>query len=87
MAVLMEQGADLRRILGSKRRLEGREPVFRRTPGLLRGLKLKEGLIEIVHLGPLRERLAPGGRRLPNYGQAIRSVSMQTPRGARDCGG
>ena len=50
MAVLMEQGADPRHIPGNKRRLEGREPVFGRTPGLLRGLKLKEGLIEIVHL-------------------------------------
>ena len=46
----------------SKRRLEGREPVFGGTPGLLRGLKLKEGLIEIVHLGLLR---ATSPRRTP----------------------
>ena len=59
MAVLMEQGADQRRIPGNKRRLEGREPVFGGTPGLLRGLKLKEGLIEIVHLGPLRATSLP----------------------------
>ena len=59
MAVLMEQGADPRHIPGSKRRLEGREPVFGRTPGLLRGLKLKEGMIEIVHLGPLRATSPP----------------------------
>ena len=42
MAVLMEQGADLRRIPGGQRRLERREPVLGGTPSLLGGLKLEE---------------------------------------------
>jgi hypothetical protein len=66
----MEQGADPRGIAGSKHRLEGGEPVFFTTPGPLCGLKFKEGLIEIAHLSASRD-IVPGGRRLPDYGQAI----------------
>lgn len=79
MAVRMEQVANQRHIPGNKRCLESCEPAFGITSGLLRGLKLKEGLIEIVHLAPLRTTSHPEGRRFSKYGQAIRSVSMQTP--------
>src|ERR1700722_19357174 len=79
MAVRMEQVANQRHIPGNQRGLESFEPAIGITPGLLRSLKLKEGLIAIVHLAPLRTTSHPEGRRFSKYGQAIQSVSMQTP--------
>src|ERR1700733_15142517 len=79
MAVRMEQVANQRHIPGNKRCLESCKPAFCITPGPLRSLKLKEGLIEIVHLAPLRTTSHPDGRRFSKYGQAIQSVSMETP--------
>jgi hypothetical protein len=51
VAILMQQGADPRRIARFERCLEGGEPIFGNPPNLLRGLKFQEGLIEIIHLG------------------------------------
>ncbi len=54
MAILMKQGADLRRIPGNERGFEGSEPVLGGTLGLVGGLKFEERLVEIIHLGLLR---------------------------------
>ena len=70
MAVLVGQDADPRPIPGNQRLLGGCESFVGTTPGLLRGVKPQQELIETVYLSASRA-IVSEGHRLPNCGQAI----------------
>jgi hypothetical protein len=76
VAVLMEQGADLRRMPGSKRRLEGCEPILgRAVPAARPGIRGRIDQNRSSCSAPCD--IAPEGRYLLSGMQATRST--QTP--------
>ena len=69
MAVLMKQVGDFRRITGTQRRLESREPALVIVSGLRLTLLCVQGLIYEVHHGLLLRRVPEPGTEAPTSGE------------------